>query len=200
MSPVRRQNDGRRFSMLDPRVMDPDQEIVDRSSMTPDEVDETVAVLEAMGRWRDAERELSEAAARYMHLGDTDMRALRFLLATERHGDIPTPGAIAAHLRISAAATTKLLDRLAAQGHITRTPHPDDRRSTAVRVADETRRSARASVGRSHARRFDAVAALTSDERRAVLRFFDALIDSASWPEDAAGAGAGAGAGATSGH
>lgn len=174
------------FSLLDPRVMDPDQEIVSRTHLAPDEVDQVVEVLEAMNRWRDTERRMSEASRRYMKLGDNDMRALRYLIAAQRHGRVVLPRDIANTLGISPAATTKLLDRLEAGHHIRRAPHPDDRRSITIEVTDETRASARASVGRSHARRFDAVAELSAEDRAAVLRFFDALIDSAEgFDEDA---------------
>lgn len=172
------------FSLLDPRVMDPGQEIVSRTHLAPDEVDQVVEVLEAMNRWRDTERRMSEASRRYMKLGDNDMRALRYLIAGQRHGRVIMPRDIANTLGISPAATTKLLDRLEAGHHIRRAPHPGDRRSITIEVTDETRASARASVGRSHARRFDAVAELSAEDRAAVLRFFDALIDSAEGFDD----------------
>lgn len=168
--------------MADPRVMDPEQELVDRSSLSEDEVAEVVAVLDAMRAWSDAERRLSAASQRYMRLGASDMRALRFVLASQRHGIVATPRTIAAHLEISPAAVTKMLDRLEAGRHIERSPHPVDRRSTAIRVTDATRASARASVGRSHARRFDAVAGLGPEDRAAALRFLHALVASADEP------------------
>ena len=165
--------------MLDPRVMDPDGELVGRGHLSAEEMDQVVAVLEAMSAWRDLERSMSEQARAYMKLGDTDMRALRYLIAAQRQRVVVTPGMIAAHLGISPAAATKLTDRLDAGGHIIRTAHPDDRRRIAVAVTEETAASARASVGRSHARRFDAVAGLSADDREAVLRFFEALTRSA---------------------
>lgn len=164
--------------MLDPRIMDPDQEIVRRSGLDDAEVDQVVGVLEAMSRWRDTERRMSEASRRYMKLGDTDMRALRFMIAMQNHGRVVTAGAIAEHLGITTASTTKLLDRLAAGGHVRRLPHPTDRRSIAVEVSQETRHAARESVGRSHARRFDAAARLTTEERAVVTRFLDDLAGS----------------------
>jgi DNA-binding MarR family transcriptional regulator len=171
------------LSLVDPRAMDPEHELVMRSHLSDEQVDQTVAVLEAMSRWRELERSLSEQARRYMRLGDTDMRALRFLIAAQRQGVPATPGSVAAHLGISPAAATKLIDRLEAGGHIRRGADPDDRRRTVIEVTESTRTSARASVGRSHARRFDAVAGLSPADRRAVLRFFDALMDSAEWGE-----------------
>ncbi len=163
----------------DPRLSDPDEELVRRAHLSDAELAEVMRVLDAMRRWRETERAANEASQRYMKLGETDMRALRFLIAAQRQGVVATPSRIAAHLGVSTASMTKLLDRLAEGGHIRRMPHPSDRRSLAIEVTDETRLAARASVGRTHARRFDAIAALTSGEREAVARFFDSLIATA---------------------
>ena len=172
--------------MLDPRVLDPDEELVARSHLSDDELAQVVHVLESMRRWRETERAMSEASRRYMRLGETDMRALRYLIAARRHERVVTPSAIATHLGISTASTTKLLDRLAAGHHIRRLPHPTDRRSLAIEVTDETRIAARTSVGRAHARRFDVAAALSAEEREVVTRFFEALVATAPGPlEDA---------------
>lgn len=167
--------------MHDPRLNDPEERLVHRSHLPPSELADVVVVLNAMQRWGEAERRLSQASQRYMRLGETDMRALRLLIAA-RNQSIPiTPGMIASHLAISTAATTKLLDRLERGGHVRRGPHPTDRRSLTVEVTDETRSAARESVGRSHARRFDVIAALSTAERAVVAAFFNAM--SATVPE-----------------
>ena len=165
--------------MMDPRVLDPEQELVQRAGLDDGDVDQVVGVLEALRRWREAERRMSEASRRYMKLGETDMRALRFILAMQNHGRVVTPGAIAEHLGITTASTTKLIDRLAAGEHVLRFPHPSDRRSLVIEITEDTRRVARETVGRSHARRFDAAARLTSQEREIVTRFLDDLAGTA---------------------
>ena len=119
-------------SLVDPRLMDPHGELVMSGHLSADELNEVVAVLEAMSAWSGLEREMSEKAREYMRLGETDMRALRYLIAAQRQGILATPGMIASHLRISPAATTKLTDRLEAGGHIRRLPHPADRRRIAI--------------------------------------------------------------------
>ena len=171
--------------MMDPRVLDPAQRIVSREGLTDTEIDETVTLLEALRRWRETEEAVSEASRRYMKLGDNDMRALRFVITAQEHGSIITPSAIADHLRISTASTTKLLDRLAAAGHIRRLPHPSDRRSVAVEVVEETRDAARESIGRVYGRRFSAAAQLTSEERGIVTRFLRSLADTSPSPDTA---------------
>jgi len=180
MGMVARRSPGEERVLLhDPVTLDPDQEIVRRSHLSRSELEEIVGVLDAMHRWREAERRMSEASRRYMRLGETDMRALRLLIAAQRQGAVVTPSAVATHLGVSTASTTKLLDRLEAGGHIVRTRHPSDRRSIAIEVTEHTRRAARDSVGRLHARRFDVVAALSPEQRTAITAFFDALVATA---------------------
>ncbi|TLP74069.1 MarR family winged helix-turn-helix transcriptional regulator [Nesterenkonia sphaerica] len=161
--------------MTDPRLLDPHEEIVQHRGLTETELNQTVQVLESLRRWHSAERSMSEAARKHMDLGETDMRALRYLIAAQANKQLATPSELAQHLGISTAAVTKLLDRLSSRDHIRRLPHPQDRRSTAIQVTDETRQTARSVVGRTHAGRFHAAAALSSDERATVIRFLDAL-------------------------
>lgn len=80
--------------------------------------------MAALAALREAEQELSEALEQYMQLGQTDMKALHFLIVAKHTGDIVTARALAQHLQISTASVTKLLDRLEAGRHILRAPHP----------------------------------------------------------------------------
>jgi DNA-binding MarR family transcriptional regulator len=162
-------------AMHDPRVTDRDQALVSRADLTDTDVDQIVRVMESLGRWHDAAARMSAASERYMKLNHTDMRALRYLIAAHNQGIVATPGSLAGYLGISSAATTKLLDRLERAGHITRSPHPTDRRALAIAVTEHSRHDARETVGRQHARRFAAAAALPPDERETVIRFLDAL-------------------------
>lgn len=106
-----------------------------------------------------------------MKLGATDMKALHFLIVARHTQTLATPGAIAQHLEISTASTTKLLDRLETGGHIVRAAHPSDRRALAITITNETYEAAVETVGRQQARRFYAAARLTEAEREVVIRF-----------------------------
>lgn len=161
--------------MVDPRVMDPGQELVTLDDYTTEEIDQIVEVMEAMRRWRTIERQLNDASRKYMQLGENDMRAVRYMIAMQRHGTLATPSDIARHLGITTASVSKMLDRLVAGNHVHRLPNPQDRRSTALQVSEETQAIARRSVGHSHAQRFHAIGSLTPDERAAVIKFFDAF-------------------------
>jgi len=157
--------------------------------MTREEIEEIGELMNALGELRRAEEKLAEASRKYMKLNDTDMKALHYLIVAGNRGEIATPGALAAHLRITSAATTKLLDRLERDGHVVREQHPSDRRAVAVRITEHTRASAMETVGKQQARRFYAAARLSSEERQVVIRFIRDMANEIShqekpWPEE----------------
>ena len=173
--------------MHDPRVADARGRLLGEDGISGDDLEGTIRVMNALFLWREAERRVSEASRRFMRLGESDMKALRYAIIMADQGRHVTARDLAEHLSISSASVTKLLDRLEAGGHIRRTPHPTDRRALAIVVAEETREAAEATVGREHARRFRAAAALTPEEREVVIRFLGALSDTseAAWAEPA---------------
>lgn len=169
-------NEQPRISIYDVEANDPDGRLVTRAHLSEGDLKQISEVMAAMGSLRESEDKLSEASLAYMKLGRTDMRALHFLIVMANKGTIVTPGAIAAHLRISTASTTKLLDRLERGGHVTRSIHPLDRRAFAIEITADTREAAMQTVGRQHAKRFEAAARLSPAEREIVTRF---LLDTA---------------------
>ena len=161
--------------MLDPRVIDPRQELVDYSAMDESEIGQIVRLLSGMRRWRESEQAISLESRSHMRLNETDMQALRFLIVSKNQGVIVTAGNLTDYLKISTASTTKLLDRLAAAGHIERSPHPTDRRALAITITQSTHERVRETVGRTHARRFEAASRLNPEEREVVIRFLEDL-------------------------
>ncbi len=159
---------------------DPDNELIDRSTLSPEEISQIGRVMRALSRLRDAEQSLSKASERYMELTGPDMRTLHFLMVAQNRGEIVTPGMLASHLKISAASTTKLLNRLEKGAHIVRNLHPTDRRAFALEVTPETRRAAMQTVGRVQSRRFHAAARLTREERDTVIRFLEDMTEEIS--------------------
>ncbi|MBB5512297.1 DNA-binding MarR family transcriptional regulator [Neomicrococcus aestuarii] len=115
-----------------------------------------------------------------MKLSNQDMRALHYLITAKRQGELVTPGMISAHLRISAASTTKLLNRLERDHHIIRLLHPTDRRAFRIEITEETEASAKQTVGKLQSRRFHAAARLTSSERETVTRFIRDMTEEIS--------------------
>lgn|SRR5690554_2597968 len=152
---------------------DPEGRLVDSSAYSEEDIAQIGQLMTALARLRDAERALSQASLEYMQLNRNDMRALHYLIAAKNRGVVVTPGAIAAHLKISTASTTKLLDRLEEGGHITREPHPTDRRALAIAITPQTHEAALHTVGRQHAKRFYAAARLDRQQRETVIRFLN---------------------------
>lgn len=157
--------------LYDVDASDPQSQLVDRSKVPAPDLAQIGALMAALGELREAEDRLSEASLKYMKLNRTDMRALHYLIVASHTGEIVTPGALSAHLRISTASTTKMLDRLERGGHIVRSSHPSDRRALVITITDETRAAAMDTVGRQQAKRFGAAARLEPEERDTVIRF-----------------------------
>jgi DNA-binding MarR family transcriptional regulator len=84
------------------------------------------------------ELELGRAAFAQAHgFHDTDVRALIHLLDADRAGIPPTAGWLGAQLGLTSAATTSLIDRLEAAGHVRRARSARDRRKVEVQVTEE---------------------------------------------------------------
>lgn len=162
--------------MYEMDASDPRAELVERSGLSPEDISQIGRLMTALSTLRKAEQAVAEASERYMKLGAQDMRALHFLIVAKNKGEVATPGMIAAHLGISPASTTKLLNRLERAGHIVRGVHPHDRRAYAIEVTRETEVSAKQTVGRQQARRVYAAARLTPEQREVVTAF---LLDMA---------------------
>jgi DNA-binding MarR family transcriptional regulator len=78
------------------------------------------------------------AAAR-LGVNRTDLRCLEILLGQE---SVP-PSGLGAALGLTTGSVTAMLDRLERLGYLTRTPDPDDRRRTQVRITPSAARLAR---------------------------------------------------------
>lgn len=159
------------------RYFSADSDLIDRSGLSAQEIDECFRVLEALREWQVASRALADASKRYMKLNESDMRAVRMMIRSQDQGLLVTPKDIAREVGISSASTTKLVDRLVSGGHVIRVPHPKDRRTTCLEVTESTRQSAHDTIGRQHARRFSAAASISSADREAVIRFLGAMVD-----------------------
>lgn len=158
-------------NIYDLDASDPDSRLINREDYASQDIAHIGELMSALAELRAAEQRISEASQRYMALGQTDMKALHFLVVARNTDTVTTPGAIAQHLDISTASTTKLLDRLEAGGHIVRSPHPSDRRALAITITEESHEAAVETVGRKQAKRFYAAARLTASERDVVIRF-----------------------------
>ena len=100
---------------------------------------ERAAALEVVHRLRDVALLLELAVGEFAKetgLHATDVRALTRLLDAERAGLEATPGWLAQQLGMTSQATTAVIHRLEAAGHVERLRSRSDGRSTRLQVSE----------------------------------------------------------------
>ncbi|HET7725229.1 MAG TPA: MarR family transcriptional regulator [Propionibacteriaceae bacterium] len=107
--------------------------------------------------------QVPHAVARRAGLSESELHSLRHLLS----GPVG-PNDLARTLGVTSAASSGIVDRLESRGHVTRQPHPTDKRRTVVAISD----SGRAEVMAELRPMFEALVAADSrldDAERAVV-------------------------------
>lgn len=108
-----------------------------------------------------------------LQLGGTDLLALEHLMAAGRL----SVRDLQLRLGLSSGGATSLIQRLERSGHVTRAPHPRDRRSTLLAVTPSTHRAVAAATA-PRTQELDGVAgALAPDERAAVARYLTRIAE-----------------------
>ena len=79
------------------------------------------------------------AAGREAEMHRTDLTGLTVVMDRGAAGESTTPGQLSTAMRLSAPATSAMLDRLEKLGHVVRHAHPSDRRSVVVDLTDHAR-------------------------------------------------------------
>lgn len=110
-----------------------------------------------------------------MHLGKTDMTALRSMLRAGQAGQPLNAAALSRELGISSAATTVLVDRLEQSGHAERRPSATDGRVIEVWPTATTENEVRSTMGTMHERMMRIAAALPPEDSSTIHRFLGAL-------------------------
>ena len=103
----------------------------------------------------------------------TDVNALALILAAARRGDPMSPTALARELRLSPSATTALIDRLEALGHVERTRPAGDRRRVALEVPEAALEEGRRMFVPLAAAFASAWTGFDAAEREVVARFLE---------------------------
>ena len=106
------------------------------------------------------------AVARRAGLSTTELQALRHLVDGSRG-----PVELSHLLGVTSAASSGVVDRLAARGHVRRRPHPDDGRRTQVEVTESGRAEIEELMRPVLGRLAEADDTLSDDERAVVRRY-----------------------------
>jgi DNA-binding MarR family transcriptional regulator len=115
--------------------------------------------------------------ARAHGLGRTDLNAIMWISTGARAGTPVTVGELAARLGLGAPATTALVDRLEAVGHVERTRDPNDRRRVTIAMQPQALELASAyfqPLGRAMA---SAVSDVSDEELRTAAEVVRKLMD-----------------------
>lgn len=134
-----------------------------------------VKLLAALRRCLRADEVMRRRVSSGMDMNARDLRALQYVIACERAGQPASPRGVADHLAITTAATTKLLDRLTASGHLGRGPHPSDRRSVVLTATEHAHTELRERLGPMHERMRAVAGSVPEETRGAVLEFLEAM-------------------------
>ncbi|MDM7890542.1 MarR family winged helix-turn-helix transcriptional regulator [Curtobacterium caseinilyticum] len=142
--------------------------------------DDEVAVMHRLRDWAVAFDELNRHLGTWVRLPSSDANALGQVLWAERAGDPLSPAQLARQIGMTSGATSVLVDRLEAAGHVTRHRESADRRRVTLRTT-ETARSANeaflAFAGREIA---GTLRDTDAHELRAALAFVDRMTTAAT--------------------
>ncbi len=105
---------------------------------------EALAAFEAVRAWSLANAELNQHLAAWTGLPTTDANALGNVVWAAEGGEPLSPAQLARRIGMTSGATTVLLNRLEAAGHVVRTRESTDRRRVTLRPSPEAREAARA--------------------------------------------------------
>jgi DNA-binding MarR family transcriptional regulator len=116
--------------------------------------------------------QVAPVIARRADLGHSELRALE-LLVRSPHG----PVELARELRVTSAASSGIVDRLEARGHVVRQAHPTDGRRTRVVVTDSGREEVLGHLMPMFAALQEMDATLPDPERAIVERYLRGAMD-----------------------
>ncbi|GAA4675059.1 MarR family winged helix-turn-helix transcriptional regulator [Frondihabitans cladoniiphilus] len=136
-----------------------------------------VDVLNALRRYRAAESEMRRRTRTSMKMGETDLKAIRFLLQSERHAKTVTPKQLANHLGITTASTSVLINRLVESGHLQRHSHPTDGRAVLLTATEDSNEEVRATLSGMHARMITIAESLPPEGAAYVAQFLEAMTE-----------------------
>lgn len=122
----------------------------------------------------EASHGLSERFSRAHELGMADVRGLTVLAMAD---EPITTGELARRVSLSSGATTRMVDRLVANGHATRVRDPGDRRRVLVTHTTEATETAAAWFGPLASRLASRLDGLTDEQARLVVEVVEGIVD-----------------------
>jgi DNA-binding MarR family transcriptional regulator len=116
---------------------------VNRDPLTADWSPEQTAVMRRLGDWAVSFAELSRHLAAWTGLPGSDADALGHIVRAAEEDRPLSPAELSRRIGMTSGATTALLNRLEAAGHIRRSREHDDRRRVTLRPEPDAREQVR---------------------------------------------------------
>jgi DNA-binding MarR family transcriptional regulator len=130
------------------------------------------ATLEALDELIRAAAAVEPAVARRAGLSTSELQALRYLVDVSRG-----PVELSHLLGVTSAASSGVVDRLAARGHVRRRSHPADGRRTQVEITGSGRQALDSLLEPMQGRLAGVDASLGEDERATVGRYLTRVTE-----------------------
>jgi DNA-binding MarR family transcriptional regulator len=143
--------------------------------------DPAAALRSALNRTDLAATRHRAALARVLGLSESDVLALHHIARSGRL----TSTQLASRLRLSSGGVTALVQRLERTGQLLREPHPDDRRSSLLRLSPSAQRRLAQALAPLAERQDALTGALGEPEQSRLAALLDALADAAEREADA---------------
>lgn len=150
------------------------------AALPPDMVNTRSDVAGLMERLRLAEAKLARQRQAASGMNRTDRAAMRAIIECSDAGTPTTPSRLAAHLDISPGSATALVDRLAAGGFVTVSPHASDRRKKLIIPFDRTLHADHIDPLTSSIRAL--ASTLDTEEAAVITRFLQRVLDEVTDP------------------
>lgn len=141
--------------------------------------EDEVAVMHRLRDWAVAFDELNRHLGAWVGLSPTDANALGQVLWAERAGAPLSPAQLARQIGMTSGATSVLVDRLEAAGHVTRHRESVDRRRVTLRTTETARAANEAFLGFAGQEVAGALRGSDAEEVRAALAFLDRMTTAA---------------------
>lgn len=139
-----------------------------------------VEVLQRLHEWALVSAELNRRLAAFFGLPASDGDALGHVVWAAEEGRPLSPADVSRRIGMSSGATTALLDRLEAAGHLRRTREHDDRRRVTLRPTPEARERMQRFLALAGGEVAEAVLAAPDEQLAAVIAFTTRLTDAAA--------------------
>jgi len=134
-----------------------------------------IEVVRGLHQWSISSHGVNQQLARWLGLPSSDATALSHVVWDAEAGTPISPVALSRRMGMTSGATTLLVDRLEAAGHVTRSRESTDRRRVTLRPTDRARRQFEDFLEVAGAEVADVLEQTDPDELVVVARFLDAM-------------------------